>query len=74
MSGSYILLWVNDMGLKIEFNDKSYIEMTTKAEGLAIVLCGNKNKNQLTMSSVSLTIEQVEQMITFLEDFVKQGV
>ena len=52
--------------MKIAFEDKSYIELTQQGNDIIIVLCGNKDRKQLTISSVRLSIDHIKQIITFL--------
>jgi hypothetical protein len=55
--------------MKIEFDDKSYLELIEKNKELIVILCGNKSKNQLTVSSVKLSLKQVQQIVDFLNKF-----
>ena len=57
--------------MKLEFDDKSYLEIIQDKKELTIILCGNKCKNQLTVSSVKLSAEQVKEMLSFLSQFDK---
>jgi len=60
--------------MRVTFKDGSFLEIMTSAEDknkLTIIMCGFKGYNQLTMSSSDLSLNQVNEMIGFLTDWVE---
>jgi hypothetical protein len=55
--------------MKIEFEDKSYIELSFGNNEVTIILCGVKGRNQLTMSSATLSKAQALEVLTFFKQF-----
>ena len=60
--------------MKISFEDGSFIhvdEATRDDKAITISMCG-VNGNRLTMSSSDLDIEQLEQLVEFMQEILKK--
>ncbi|MFA5023350.1 MAG: hypothetical protein WC523_00135 [Patescibacteria group bacterium] len=60
--------------MKIEFADKSYLELIKTDNGVSVILCGIKNKNQTTISSANLTNEQSKEIFDFFRKIIENSV
>lgn len=61
--------------MKIEFKDGSFLSVAPQDNGeLSITLCGLKSRKELTMSTSSLTKEQVFEMIKFMTDWIESSI
>ena len=56
--------------IKITFEDGSFLEIIESGDNIRLVLCGHKDKNQLTMSAADLTKEQAKNIIDFIKNIL----
>ena len=59
--------------MKIEFEDNSFVEImeSGKENELIIAMCGYKDYRNVTVSSSSLSAQQIDKIIDYLVDWRK---
>ena len=57
--------------MKINFEDGSFIELEELQDKIRIIMCAKKDVRTTTMSSSVINVEQIKEIMTFLEKYIK---